>query len=261
MKALPESILKTVKTTPYTVINVGLSGAEVRGYENFVLKIQSRSEKSVNETAFMRFLYGLVPAPEVIDYQTQDGFDFLLMSKLRGEMLCSERYLTKPVKLFEKGAEVLYKLWQIPADRCPSDMSLGVKLRFAEYNVVNNLVDMQNVNKATFGANGRFKNPEHLLRWLNDNKPAEDTVVSHGDLCLPNIICRNGETAIIDFPYGGRADRYCDVALFYRSCKDNLQGGYGKYYCEFDEKLFFEVMSITPDRDKIDYYILLDELF
>lgn len=258
---LPDTTLNILRNKPYTVINVGLSGAEVRDYGDCVLKIQPHSEKSVNEVNFMRFLQGAITVPEVINYQTEEGFDYLLMTKLGGKMLCDGQYLTNPRTLFEKGAEVLYKLWHIPADECPSDMSLSTKLRFAEYNVVNNQVDMQNVNPSTFGANGRFKNPEHLLQWLKDNKPAEDIVISHGDLCLPNIFCCNGDTALIDFPYGGRADRYCDIALFYRSCKDNLEGGYGRFYCKFDEELFFNVLSITPDRDKIDYYILLDELF
>lgn len=258
---LPESILKAVGHRPYTVINVGMSGAEVRGYDNCILKIQPRSERSVNEAAFMRFLKGRICAPEVIDYQTTDGYDLLLMTKLEGKMLCDSQYLSDPKTLFEKGAEVLYRLWSIPAGECPSDMTLSVKLRFGEYNVVNNLVDMNNVNPTTFGKSGRFRNPEHLLQWLKDNAPEEDIAVSHGDMCLPNIFCHNGKTAIIDFPYGGRADRYCDIALFYRSCRDNLQGGYGKFYCEFDERLFFDILSITPDREKTDYYILLDELF
>ncbi|MDE6586219.1 MAG: aminoglycoside 3'-phosphotransferase [Clostridia bacterium] len=258
---LPESILKTVRHKPYEVTRVGLSGAEVRVYENFVLKIQPHSATSVNEAAFMRFLQGKIPVPEVVLFQTQNGMDYLLMTRLRGRMLCSEEYLSNPKTLFEKAAKVLHMLWAIPAKDCPSDMSLSYKLRLAENNVVGNLVDVGNVNPSTFGAHGRFKNPEHLLRWLIDNKPAEDIVTSHGDLCLPNIFDCGGETAIIDFPYGGAADRYCDIALLYRSSKDNLQGGYGKFYSKFDEKLFFDVLSVTPDRDKIDYYILLDELF
>lgn len=256
---LPQSILKIVKDKRFRVTHMGMSGAEVRIYDDFVLKVQPHTEASVNEAEFMRFLNGAITAPEIVAYDTQGGFDFLLMTRLKGRMLCEQ--LSNPVKLFEKSAEVLYKLWSIPARQCPIDMSLAVKLRIAERNVNQNLVDMDNVNPNTFGKNGRFKNPEKLLQWLKDNKIDEDTVVSHGDLCLPNIIDCGEEVGIIDFPYGGRADRYCDIALLYRSSRGNLLGKYGGKAYGFDEQLFFSVLSLTPDRDKIDYYIFLDELF
>lgn len=245
----------------YSLISVGMSGAEVRDFGDCILKIQPASETSYNETVFMRFLKGRIAAPEVICYQTVDGLDYLLMTKLRGKMLCDKRYLSDSRLLFEKAGEALHKLWSIPASECPADMSLSVKLRLAEKNVTENRVDLDSVNPTTFGENGRFKSPEHLLQWLKDNKPEEDIAVSHGDFCLPNIFDCGTETAILDFPYGGRADRYSDIALLYRSCKDNLQGKYAKAYCNFDEELFFSVLGVSPDYDKIDYYILLDELF
>lgn len=238
-----------------------MSGAEVRIYGDFVLKIQLHGETSVNEVEFARFLKGRVAVPEVLAYHTLGGYDYVVMTKLTGSMLCDERYLKRPEKLFEIAARALHALWAVSPSECPSDMSLGKKLSIAERNVINGNVDLNNVNADTFGKGGRFADPEALLNWLKDNRPDEDIVVSHGDLCLPNIFDCNGTPALLDFPYGGRADRFCDIALLYRSCKDNLQGGYGRYYSQFNENLFFDILSVTPDREKIDYYILLDELF
>ena len=67
---------------------------------------------------------------------------------------------------------------------------------------------------------------------------------------------------LIDVGRGGVADKYQDIALLYRSLSDNLSGCYGgKYFGELDKDMFFSVLNITPDWDKIDYYIMLDELF
>ncbi|MCM1194728.1 MAG: phosphotransferase [Firmicutes bacterium] len=164
--------------------------------------------------------------------------------------------------LFEKGNEVLSVLSKLPVKECPCDMTLERRLRLAQCNVENHNADLENINPELVGANGRFKTPEQLLRWLIDNKPSEELSVTHGDFCLPNIIVCENKVGIIDFPFGGIADKYSDIALFYRSVKSNLGGKYGgKVYGELDEKLFFDILGITPRFDKIEFYILLNELF
>lgn len=262
MKTLPEKIFEIERNLPYRVLTIGLSGAEVREYDDFVLKIQPRTEQSQNEAAFMKFLKGRTLAPNLLAYETQNGYDYIIMSKLNGKMLCDDEFLQNQRQLLEHASNAMRALNSLPVNECPCDMSLAVKLRLAEHNVVNNLVDLDMVNPSTFGSKGRFLNPEKLLAWLYDNKPDEELTVSHGDFCLPNIIVCGDKVGIIDFPYGGVADKYCDIALFYRSLKSNLCGEYGgKAYGELDEKLFFDVLGIKPDFGKIDYYILLDELF
>lgn len=259
---LPNAIFAIEQGKSYTTNKVGMSGAEVRVYDDFVLKIQPHTELSVNEVLFMRYLKGKVLAPEVLAYETQDGMDYLLMSKLVGEMLTADRFLSSPTLLLEKARELLISLWQLPMQDCPCDMTLERKLRIAQFNVEHNKVDLELVNPKLLGINGRFKTPEQLLKWLVDNKPSEELSVSHGDFCLPNIIVCGDKVGIIDFPYGGIADKYCDIALFRRSLKSNLRGEYGgKVYGELDEKLFFDIWGILPDFDKLKYYELLDELF
>lgn len=259
---LPEAIEQITQNKPYTVTKVGLSGAEVRLYDELVLKIQPHTEQSANEATFMRYLQGKNLAPDLVAYATRDNLDYILMSRLKGDMLCSDRFLSNPRLLLEQAREVFYSLWQLPIQDCPCNMTLKRKLSLAQSNVLNNRVDLNNVNPELLGVDGRFKTPELLLKWLIDNKPNEDLTVTHGDFCLPNVFVCGNKAGIIDFPYGGVADRYCDIALFYRSLKSNLNGEYGgKVYGELDDKLFFDALAIKPDFAKIDYYILLDELF
>ena len=259
---LPKNILKLEQGKSHIKNKVGMSGSEVRIYDDFVLKIQPHTELSVNEVEFMRYLSGKALAPEVIAYETQEGMDYILMSKLAGDMLFADKYLGNQELLFEKAGEILHTLWKLPVQDCPCDMTLERRLRLAQYNVEHDNVDLDNINPKLLGVNGRFKTPEQLLKWLIDNRPSEELSVTHGDFCLPNIIVCGNKVGIIDFPYGGVADKYCDIAVLRRSIQSNLAGEYGgKVYGEFDEKLFFDVLDVKPDYDKIDYYTLVDELF
>ena len=60
----------------------------------------------------------------------------------------------------------------------------------------------------------------------------------------------------------GVGDKWNDIALCYRSLKHNFDGTYGgKVYKDFNPDMLFEKLGIEPDWDKLNYYILLDELF
>ena len=259
---LPSQIAKLLANKTYTSNGVGMSNAAVRVYDGSVLKIQPFSTETDNEHKLLQFLSQRNLAPQVIAREVVDGTDFLLMERCRGKMLCDSNLLRQPTKIAEIASQVLHALWNTDVTACPVDMTLHNKLKLAEHNVTHGLVDLGNVNPSTFGANGRFANPEHLLKWLTDNQPREELVVTHGDFCLPNVFYDGVSAKVIDVGRGGIADRYQDVALLYRSLRDNLMGHYGgEYFGELDERMFFSVLGITPDWDKIDYYILLDELF
>ena len=259
---IPSTIAKFLKNQTYATDNIGMSSAGVYIFDNAVLKIQHLSEETTNEHAMLDFLSKRNLAPKVLAHEIVDGEDYLLMEKLKGKMLCDSEFLKSPSKLIEIASDVLHKFWNIDISSCPVDMSLERKLKVAEYNVTHNLVALDNVEPTTFGVNGRFKDPEHLLKWLVDNQPREKHVVTHGDFCLPNVFFDGVSAKVIDVGRGGVADKYQDIALLYRSLQDNLRGCYGgEYIGELDEKLFFSVLGITPDWDKIDYYRLLDELF
>ena len=259
---LPRSIEACLKEKAYVVDDVGMSGSAVRVYDDVVLKIQPLSTETDNEYKLLKFFAERNLAPQVIAREVVDGVDFMLMEKCRGAMLCDSELLRNPRKIAEIASGVLHNLWNIDVQSCPVDMTLSNKLSLAEYNVTHNLVDLNNVDPTTFGRNGRFANPERLLAWLKDNQPREDLSVTHGDFCLPNVFFDGIRAKIIDVGRGGIADKYQDVALLYRSLRDNLRGCYGgECFGELDDKIFFSALGITPDLDKIDYYILLDELF
>ncbi len=114
----------------------------------------------------------------------------------------------------------------------------------------------------TCGANG-FRSPEALLYWLEDNRPPEEPVLSHGDFCLPNLLLHGDTLAgYIDLGRAGLADRWQDIALCYRSLLHNYDGTYsGVSHAGWHPGMLFEALGLRPDWDRIRYYILLDELF
>lgn len=261
----PEKICKFVAGENYKTDNTGMSGSSVLIYENKVLKIQEYNEESENEYHMLQYLQGRLPVPKVYAYEISDGKSYLLMSKCSGKMSCSYEYMKNQDILCKLLVNGLKMLWSIDISDCPSVQGLSRKLIQAEYNIKNGLVDLDNVEPDTFGENG-FKNPEALLQWLYDNKPEEELVLSHGDYCLPNIFGINSEvTGYIDLGKTGISDKWCDIALCYRSLSYNYSGKYNfnenNTYLDYNGLLLFNELGIKPNWEKIRYYILLDELF
>lgn len=262
---LPEKISKLVGENNYRTDDIGMSCASVRIYQDKVLKIQEYNKEAENEYQMMQYLYGKLPVPKIYAYEVADGKSYILMSKCSGQMACSDEYMSQPLLQCKLLATGLKKLWSVDISEDIPNQGLSCKLAEAEYNVEHGLVDIDNTQPDTFGENG-FKNPEELLQWLYENRPQEELALSHGDYCLPNIFGILGEVSgYIDLGKTGIADKWCDIALCYRSMQNNYNGKYSQYspkpYKDYDDMLLFHELGIEPNWEKIRYYILLDELF
>lgn len=99
MIKLPENIRKLVNITDYRTEDIGKSGASVLMFKDKVLKIEERGGEAEHEIQVMEWLDGKLPVPKVIYQEKQDGMQYLLMSKMPGEMSCSEVYMQTPEKL------------------------------------------------------------------------------------------------------------------------------------------------------------------
>lgn len=258
---LPQSILPFLKGRTYSWDEMGLSAAKVLCFEDMVLKVEETSATSENEYRFMRWLEGKLPVPKVIAFARQEGKNYLLMSRIEGEMLCAPTLMERPKELVRLAAEGLRMLWNVDISDCPVQSQLDLKLEKAAHAVKHGLVDVDAVEPDTFGENG-FSSPEALLAWLYENRPQEEPVFSHGDFCLPNIFEKNGRiSGFIDLGNCGAGDRYQDIALCLRSLRHNYEGRFGgKVYKGFSPEMLLEALGMKPDWKKIRYYTLLDEL-
>lgn len=258
----PAAIRQITGDRPYYVDRVGMSTARVICFEDMVLKIEKSGEESDNEQRMMAWLKGKLPVPEILCAEKENGINYLLMSRLDGVMSCSEEYIKKSGELIRLLAEGMKMLWSVDITDCPYCNDTENKLRQAKQQIENGICDMENVEEGTYGENG-FAGPKDLLEWLQDHKPKEELVFSHGDYCLPNVLFKDGRVCgFLDLGGCGIADKYQDIALCYRSLIHNYSGKYGgKVYGNFDADLLFQELGIEPDWEKIKYYILLDELF
>ena len=209
----------------------------------------------------LRWLDGKLPVPKIVEHINANKLSYLLMYKCSGKMACDPEYMQHPEQQAQLLADALCAMWQIDWITCPYHNSLEQKLQQAEFNIIHNLLNTNACDPETF-SNTEFKNPETLLNWLQNNRPEEDLAISHGDFCLPNILFQNRMlNGLIDLGRSGVADKWCDIALCYRSMRDNYNGKYGRKWSGFSDQYLFDALQIKPDWEKIRYYILLDELF
>lgn len=270
MRKLPSNIKCYIDGKQYFSEDIGMSESDVYILEDAVLKIQKQTEETDNEVEILKWLAEHAQRdiqqlfPSIIHYEIMDGVAYTLMTRIKGDMLCDTKYMLVPELLVKIVAEGLKSLWKTDVKECGFVVSrLNKRLEAARYNVEHNLVDMDNVEPETFGENG-FANPMELLKWLEENKPEEDIVFTHGDYCLPNIFT-DGKSVngFIDLGKAGPADRWQDIALCLRSLKSNFEGRYngGKPYEGYEPQMLLDELGITMDEEKNRYYLLLDELF
>ena len=259
---IPDTIKSIIGDLTYDLDTIGLSQSQVLMFPDMVLKIEKYSKNADEAVQMMKWLDGKIPVPKVFCHEVCGEYQYLLMSKIEGKMSCNTYYMEHSDELLALLAEALEMLWSIDIADCPRFRDLDTELKEARYRVENGLVDIERTEPETFGENG-FASPSELLEWLENNKPEVEPVLSHGDFCLPNIFLNNGSiSGFIDLGDAGVADKWRDISLCYRSLKHNFDGSFGgKVYNDFDPDMLFEKLNIEPDRDKLKYYILLDELF
>lgn len=261
---LPEEIKAYIGNQTYRQDDIGMSDSVVLMFSDYVVKIQPHTAEADNQAAVVKWLAGRLPVPQIPVYLVRDHVSYTLMTRVDGEMLCDEAFLRDPRHMLHLAAEAMKMLWSVDVSDCPRGVSpLEMRLHEARYRVEHGMVDMDHVEPETFGADG-FADEWELLEWLENHRPQEDVVLTHGDFCLPNILVKDDRVAgFIDLGKMGPADRWQDVAIALRSLRHNFEGDYngGEKYSDFDPQLFLDGLGIKMDEEKNRYYMLLDELF
>ena len=280
LSELPDSIREKVSGKDFRIDDLGKSGSKIFLFDDCVLKCEPRIlencpdadpagakaalflEDQDKTVEVMRYLKGKLPVPEVLAYEKDEKYRYLLMSRIPGKVACDPYYMEHPKEMIRVLSDALKLLWSVDISDCPRKQDLDAVLAEAKYRVEHDLVDVSDAEPETFGEDG-FKDAEELLSWLMENKPSYEPVLTHGDFCLPNIFIKDGKlSGFIDLGNTGTGDKWMDIALCYRSLKHNADGTWGgKVYPDIRPEVLFEELGIKPDWDRINYYILLDELF
>ncbi len=268
---IPNEIRRITGNQKFVYNHTGMSASKVLIFPAYVLKIQPQSPETENEKEIAAWIADKkkerkegLPIPEIKAYVTENKTAYTLMTKINGNMLCDQEYMKHPKQLIGLVAEGLKLLWRIDIRNCPCGVSpLEKRLKEARRNVENATVALELAEEDTFGPSG-FANPGELLHWLENNRPKEDPVLTHGDFCLPNILAEHGHiSGFIDTGKMGPADKWQDIAIVLRSLKHNFAGKYtgGKSYPGYDPQMLLDELGIEMDEEKNRYYRLLDELF
>lgn len=206
------------------------------------------------EKEMLLWLQGKLPVPEVLHFEQQDGMSYLLMSAVRGQAggldYEEHRDPERMIRIYSDGIRLIQS---IDISDCPFESHIDFRLRELDYLLQNGLAD---VDTDQWEDDTPFSDPAELYAFLQTHKPAEDLVFSHGDFGESNLFIHNNQiSGLIDWGRGGKADRWYDIAFCVRSIRDDL-GGQPKHL-----DLFFNLLGVAPDWEKIKYYILLDEMF
>lgn len=121
-----------------------------------------------------------------------------------------------------------------------------------DYLLNNDLVDVDCEN---WEEDILFKDLCELYDFLKMEKFEEEFVFFYGDLGDSNIFVKDGKVSgFIDFGRSGRVDKWYDIVFCVWLIREDI--GEEQYV-----ELFFDLLGIKFDWEKIKYYILLDELF
>jgi kanamycin kinase/aminoglycoside 3'-phosphotransferase-3 len=257
---LPDDLAELLNGYSREKDRTGCSAAGVykfsRADETLWLKIAPDDEEIRREHDVTLWLRGKLPVPEVRFWGVRDGTAYMLTTSARGRMACDapDGIALPAESTVHALAQGLLAFQSVDISGCSLRNTLDMKLERALFNIENGLVDMDD-----FEACNDFAAPMDLYAWLDANRPQEELAFTHGDYCLPNIFIHGGDaTGFIDMGRGGVADKWNDIALGVRSLKYNswnIQGN-GRLV-----DLLFRRLGAKPDWAKINYYILLDDLF
>lgn len=245
-------------------ITLGMSGSDVYFLPdlNAYLKIAPRNTFTdlQNEKNALEWLAGKAAVPELLGYQETLVADYMLTSAVMGtplsDLLADETSSPgSELALAAEAATRLRLLHEIPIDQCPLDQRLDIKFARAHKNIRFKLLSQTDDQ---FAAEHAGMKPIDVYRKLLESQPEDhDLVFTHGDACMPNLIMRDGRCAgFVDLDGAGVADRYTDIAVFFRSFEYNCK-------VRVDvRQTFIEAYGIDQlDIRKMKFFALLDDLF
>jgi kanamycin kinase len=254
---LPEAVAHFIADAALIADEIGESPCHVhhftRGNDRFFLKtspaVYAPTTYSVlREARVLDWLSGRLAVPEVVlAASTADG-EFMITRAVPGESLAARIAAGRPVvELFR---DALHRLQAMPANDCPFDSGVEVRLRELAYLLDRGLA----ADDCDLDRWPGIAEPRDLLEHLEATRPTEDLVFSHGDLCDNNVFVDDRDNLhFIDLGRGGRADRWADITLVLRNLRDDIS----------DEAAaaFLTAIGKADDGAKRTFFEQLDELF
>ncbi len=251
----PVTIAEKTTGESFETDAVGRSDSAVLLFANKVLKIEKTSSVSDNEYAVLQWLDGKLRAPRVLAFARENGFNYLLMTKLAGKM-AFDAGLT-PEEVSAKLAEGLRLLRNTEASDCPKTRDFRTVLQEAKQRMDSG--ELEGLSPQT----AEFADFASLYDYLTAHIPQEALVFSHGDYCLPNVFLSGDGIGFLDLGSACVADKDQDVFMCLWSMRYNFVtlGGMTEEKFEACKQIFFEALGEPENEEKLRFHGLLDEFF
>jgi len=216
---------------------------------NYILKMQYSSLEK--EYLNYKWLNKKLPVPQVKFYCQHNKYELLCMTELQGQTL--EYYIGKvdAKEIIRQYAKSLKLLHSLKIDKNALVQDIDQKLSIAKFNLKNGLVDCSQLQPE----NQNCELTELYEKLVSIKPNSFELVFTHGDYCFDNLIFEDDKlNGFIDIGNGGIADKYQDIALAVRSIEGNFNINLMNYF--YEEYGLREI-----DKQKLEFYILLDEFF
>ncbi|MDO6415737.1 APH(3')-I family aminoglycoside O-phosphotransferase [Sphingomonas sp. BIUV-7] len=224
------------------------------GAPDLFLKMGQRQAAAdvTDEMVRLRWLAGRLPVPAVVHFWSSAEEAWLVTTALRGQT--AYQLLTgdpaESSAIVDALADFIRHIHAIPVADCPFMADHGFRLARARERLESGLVPLDHFDEARAGWSA-----ERVWDAAIGLLPlAFDMVVTHGDFSLDNILFADGAvTGCIDVGRVGLADPYQDLAILWHSL--------GEFGSGLQDRLFASYGITVPDRDRIDFHLMLDEFF
>jgi aminoglycoside 3'-phosphotransferase-1 len=205
-----------------------------------------------DEMVRLRWLGRYVPVPAVVQFTRNDEEAWLLMTAVPGKTVYQilEAYPERRTAVVDAIAGFLRRIHAIPTSECPFTSGHAYRLARARARIDAHLVDEDDFDDEREG--WTVEQVWDAMQALLPLTP--DSVVTHGDFSLDNLLLLDGEVlGCIDVGRVGIADRYQDLAIAW-----NCLAEFG---VSLQERFLERYGVLKPDRDKLHFHLMLDELF
>ncbi|NGN67802.1 APH(3'') family aminoglycoside O-phosphotransferase [Streptomyces sp. A7024] len=201
-----------------------------------------------------------VPGSRVLDWHSGEAGACLVTSAVSG--VPADQLSADDLRgAWGRIADAVRRLHEVPVSQCPFRWGLDSMVALARDVVARGAVNPEFLpveQQHTPGGELLDRLTPQLAR--RREQEAADTVVCHGDLCLPNIILDPGTldvSGFIDLGRLGLADRYADLALLLTNARETWKA---EEQGRAADMAFAERYGIDLDHDRLRFYLHLDPL-
>jgi streptomycin 3"-kinase len=201
-----------------------------------------------------------IPGPRVLDWRPDGDGACLVTSAVPG--VPANAVSARDLALaWDSIADTVRRLHDLPTAECPFDRGLARMFAIAQDVVVRGAVRTEFLPEEQ-----RDTPPTVLLTRLATRleprmtQESAEAVVSHGDLCLPNIILDPETHTVAGFVDLGRlgiADPYADIALLLADARESWQD---ERRAGNADRVFADRYGIDLDAERQRFFLHLDPL-